>query len=108
MPEPTPFRFRGDLDIETAPYVMEQVFRHAQRHPGPSLVFDCQELHFLDSTGLSALERFERVTGRQVILRNLPPACRRVLEITHLDQMFVIEDGDGLVDLADGYEMRGD
>jgi anti-anti-sigma factor len=108
MREPTPFRFQGDLDIETAPYVMEQVFRHAQRHPGHSLTFDCQNLHFLDSTGLSALERFERVTGRRVILRNLPPACRRVLEITHLDQMFVIEDGDAPVDLAEGNDARGD
>ena len=57
-------------------------------------MLDCTNMHFIDSTGLSALEAVMRKTGCTVVMENVQPTCRRVLEITHLDQVFEVVDDD--------------
>jgi anti-anti-sigma factor len=49
-------------------------------------------MHFIDSTGLSALEAVMRTTGCAIVLEHVQSTCRRVLEITHLDQVFEVVD----------------
>ncbi len=90
----TDYRLEGDLDLQTAPGMIEALVDHAATLGSESpehLVLDCERLHFIDSTGLSALEAVQRKTGRRIVLRNLAPMCRRVFEITQLDRLFLIE-----------------
>jgi anti-sigma B factor antagonist len=86
------FRLAGDIDLRTAPELLERLVAHAESDPqGSELVLDCDRMHFIDSTGLSVLVAVQKKTGRTIVLRNVQPPCRRILEITHLDEVFVVE-----------------
>ena len=81
----------GELDIATVPGLRTVATEELERNGCDSLVFDLSELSFLDSTGIgcwveirsSATER-----GKQMTIRNVPPAVRRVLEIGGLLALF--------------------
>lgn len=58
---------------------------------------DCSALSYIDSTGLSALvailKKVKAYSGK-VTLKNLLPNVFKVIKITNLDKLFIIE-GDG-------------
>jgi anti-sigma B factor antagonist len=86
------FRLAGDIDLRTAPELLERLVAHVEADGRSSeLVLDCERMHFIDSTGLSVLVAVQKKTGRSVVLRNVQPPCRRILEITHLDEIFIVE-----------------
>jgi anti-anti-sigma factor len=67
------------------------------------LVIDCSALTFIDSTGLSVLEAASKKTGKRLVLVALPDQCRRVFEITGLDQVFeLVDDADSA--RSEGFE----
>jgi anti-sigma B factor antagonist len=87
------FHLSGDIDLASAPRILEEIVAYARTDGGDDrLVIDCSALTFIDSTGLSALEAASKKTGRQLVLVDLPDQCRRVFEITGLDQIFQISD----------------
>ena len=52
-----PLRLRGDLDLAAAPFFTDAVASYRLRHPGRHVVIDTSELHFIDVSGLRALQR---------------------------------------------------
>lgn len=88
-------RMVGELDIATAPLLRETVMKLLQ----PSLsigvvILDLSETTFVDSTGLGVLaasrQRVER-EGGALVLRAPRPNTAKVLAVTGLDRVFVIE-----------------
>ncbi|MCC8015463.1 MAG: STAS domain-containing protein [Eubacterium sp.] len=62
-----------------------------------NVIIDCKNLSYIDSTGLSALvamlKKVKAYSG-DVTLKNLLPNVYKVIKITNLDKLFIIE-GDG-------------
>ena len=83
-------RLIGELDMATAPALQ----RHLERG-SPVSVLDLREVTFIDSTGLSVLVRAnrERQRGESLILRSPTDLVCRVLEITGLLDVFLIDRG---------------
>jgi anti-anti-sigma factor len=85
-------KLAGEIDLATAPPLLEELVAFAQRSSDDRLVIDCSDLEFIDSTGLSALTAARKKTGKTIVLQGLSAQCRRVFEITGLDQVFELVD----------------
>lgn len=75
---------RGELDLATAPRL-----ERALEGLGGDVTIDCQDLGFIDSTGLNVLARtHNRLTAehRRLLIEGLSDQCRRVFEVSGLDQ----------------------
>ena len=90
---------RGEVDVATAPLLRDELHRLLDPdhplEPGPPsrLVLDLSEMSFIDSVGLGVLIgvlKRARESGRELELRNLQPAARKVFEITGLHEVFTI------------------
>jgi anti-sigma B factor antagonist len=82
----------GDLDVESASALLE-VGLPVIDEVG-ELVLELSELTFLDSSGLAVLVRLhKRLVDKdaELVLRAPPLSARRILEITNLDEVFVVE-----------------
>jgi anti-anti-sigma factor len=84
----------GELDIATAPAVLQCLDGHRGSHRGPVLV-DLRGLSFLDSSGLRVLiaaDSYARSDGwdlRILLLESSP--IRRALEVSGLERMLPVE-----------------
>ena len=97
----TPIRFdvdevivdvRGELDVATAPS-LQDVLDHLMAEGVRRIVVDLAETSFVDSTGLGALltaHRRMHAHHGELVLSNLRPAARRLLELTALDRVFTV------------------
>lgn len=94
----------GTLEITLAGALNEgtvAAFREAleqqQAETFTRLVFDCRELTFLSSAGLSALvvifQRRKRA-GQELVFRRVQPMVRKIFRLTKLDQHLTIIDSD--------------
>lgn len=88
---------RGEVDLVSADQlrrVLDEALQDSAR-----VTLDLTELTFIDSSGLSALveaHRKARDAGGTFTLRHPTPMLRRLLDITRLDTLLVIEpDGQG-------------
>lgn len=83
----------GEVDMATAPELTEAVTEVLQGFPR-RLVFDLTEVTFLDSSGIKVLLYARRGLPERcpVVLRRPQPAVLRVLEITGVGDLFLIED----------------
>jgi anti-sigma B factor antagonist len=81
---------KGELDVASAPMLREHVVRLISEGR-TSLVFDCDGLAFVDSTGLGVLigarARCLAANG-SVSLTGVRPALRRLLSVTGIDGLF--------------------
>ncbi|MFD0854542.1 STAS domain-containing protein [Actinomadura adrarensis] len=88
-------RLRGELDLNTAPTLNEQVDDLVARRSPPRIALEMSEVTFCDSSGLNTLVRLWRRTtakdGRLVLLRP-PDLVVRTLEITGLDRYLPMSD----------------
>ena len=87
--------FRGELDLASTPEIQGRLLAILGQDIG-ALTLDLGALTFLDSSGISALNRVRVEADEQGVsfaLRAVPHQTRRVLEVT------------GMTDL---FEMRGD
>ncbi|HEY3941554.1 MAG TPA: STAS domain-containing protein [Acidimicrobiales bacterium] len=85
----------GEIDVATAPRVQAAILAQLDGRP-VDVVVDLSAVSFLDSSGISALIRARRRVGEvggTLRLRNPQPKVRRVLQITGVEQAFVIETG---------------
>lgn len=75
---------RGELDLLTAPLLAAAVERVIASDV-PKVVLDCEELTYLDSTGIAVLIRaWDGMKGRAtapVVVTNLSESVRRVLDV---------------------------
>ena len=76
----------GELDIATAPGLMERLLKVAKAHP-ERLVLDLGSLVFVDVAGARALDATHHLLEAvcPVILRQPRPSVRKVFELTGLD-----------------------
>lgn len=84
----------GDVDLESSPTV-RTVLLTALRHSAGPLFVDLTNVSFLDSSGLSALVaayRRANAFDRDVLLVAPSPPVRRLLTISGLDRLFVLQD----------------
>jgi len=88
----TVVRAAGELDVNTAPELREQLARLIAED-ARQIVIDLTEVSFVDSTALSvlvsALKRLRQADG-DLELASPNPSVRRVFEITGLTRLFTI------------------
>ncbi len=87
------FALCGELDINSIPVFKREV-EAAIKDQKKSLIFDCSELKYIDSTGLgvmvSVLKKV-REYGGAIHMRTLKPYLYKIFEITGLINAFKIE-----------------
>ena len=93
MSAPRPFESRidpdgvvhlsGELDMAIADSFCHGLISSLD---GQRPVLDLSDLTFLDSSGIRAILQVARVSGQAVVLRNLRPNIRRVLEATGVNE----------------------
>lgn len=93
--QPHVIHLTGDIDMETAPVLLDAVHRVLAAGPdAPDVVVDMAELTFMDSVGLSTMVMASHdvaALGKRLTLRNVPERTERLLEMTKLDEVFPIE-----------------
>ena len=85
-------RVRGEVDIESAA-TLERALHSAESAQPRQILLDLAALEFIDSTGISVLVRARQRASCQncsVVLANLPPQVRRVLEVSGVASQFTI------------------
>lgn len=85
-------RMRGELDVAGAPELRSVLYPVLE--DGRSVVVDCSELQFLDSTGLGVLiggHKRAREHGQELRLRGATGSVAKVLAITGLDEILPID-----------------
>lgn len=84
----------GEVDIYTSPK-MKEVLTDSLKEKDVDILMDCDELEYVDSTGLgvliSVLKRV-RESGNDIIIVNLKPNIRKLFDITGLDKVFIIKE----------------
>ena len=94
-PEAMVVAVRGEVDISTVPRLNELLAEALDK--SSTVVVDLTNLDFLDSSGIAALVRAQERASTELaalVLRSPNRAVRRVLSISGVDQVMVI-DGDG-------------
>jgi anti-sigma B factor antagonist len=84
-------RLNGELDASSAPTVRDAVVRLISEGCS-NLVFDCEQLAFIDSTGLGVLvgARARGVAANgSVALSGVKPGLQRLLTVTGIDGLFL-------------------
>jgi anti-sigma B factor antagonist len=84
----------GEIDMANAETLLQELIAAAAEAHSPALV-DLSAVTFLDSSGVNALiEAHRRLEGTDVclVLIHPSPPCRRVFEMTGIDQLFEIVD----------------
>ena len=86
-------RASGEIDANTAPQLRTFLATMEASTDG-DVVLDVEEVRLVDSAGLGALVgAYKRVkqSGSQLVLRRPNAVVQRVLRVSGLDQVFVIE-----------------
>jgi anti-anti-sigma factor len=73
----------GELDMAIADSFCQGLLSSLN---GQRPVLDLSELTFLDSSGIRAILQVARVSGQAVVLRNLRPNIRRLLEVSGVNE----------------------
>jgi anti-sigma B factor antagonist len=83
----------GELDCASAPGLWAQLTELIAKRP-QRLVLDLANVVFMDCAGITPIARARRALppGRPVILRSPARQARRLLRITHMDQLCLIQD----------------
>jgi anti-anti-sigma factor len=79
--------WEGEVDLEQVAVLRQEI----DRLPVADVRLDLGRVSFIDSCGLGLLVQLRnrvRANGRRVVLLNVPPQVRRVMEITGLDRVF--------------------
>lgn len=86
-------KLNGEIDIYNAPELKERLLELIEKRQG-SIIIDCEDLKYIDSTGLGALisvlKRVKEYDGNIEIV-NLKPYINKIFTITGLDKVFIIE-----------------
>lgn len=103
----TVVQLRGEIDTYTALQLRDRLadlIDNGHRE----IVLDLAQIDFLDSTGIWTIVRaHKRLTshGGRLVLRSVSPSLRRLLDVTGVPELVIIEDP--AVDWTDGGTGRG-
>jgi stage II sporulation protein AA (anti-sigma F factor antagonist) len=96
----------GDVDLSNAAKIGSAVIGAVV--PGVDLVVDCRAMTFLESRGIAMMVQVHETAqrlGSRVIWLDLPPEQRRLLEITALEDVLLLDtskpDAASLTNMAD-------
>jgi anti-anti-sigma factor len=84
----------GELDITTAPVLEREVNRCAVDGT-EEIVIDLRDVAFIDSSGLRSLVVAKRMCDRRHVklsLRDPSAHARRILDLTGLNRLFVVDE----------------
>jgi anti-anti-sigma factor len=87
-------RIRGDLDLQVAQQVADELTRVESSGPDP-LVLDLSSLSFMDSSGMGVIAAAHAravEAGRRFLIVDPPPGVRRAFEMSGLDEVITIVD----------------
>lgn len=87
-------KLHGDLDINTSPELKKGVLDIYRKEAKP-LVFDLENLKYLDSTGLGAfisIHKNARELDHSISFVKVKPNIKKLFTITELDKIFSLED----------------
>lgn len=83
----------GEIDVFNSEEVKNELLKMTDEKE-KNISIDCKDLSYIDSTGLSVLvallKRAKAYSG-DVSLKNLLPNVYKVIKITNLDKLFIIE-----------------
>ena len=80
----------GDLDIDSVATFRAHL---AAAHDADGLLFDLQNLRYLDSSGINALVNVHQAlapSGRRIALVGPSPNVRRILSVLHLEDLMPV------------------
>lgn len=82
---------RGEIDVATAPQLRELLHDLVQGG-AKEIVLDCQELGFLDSSGIGLLVATRKRLGDdgQLVIDSPPSHVRKVLELTGVTEELLL------------------
>ncbi|MGH3628292.1 MAG: STAS domain-containing protein [Sciscionella sp.] len=83
----------GDVDLNTAPTLAHQMAHVAERCP-ERLVLDLTDVGIFDARGVAVLVSIRQLLPDHcsIVLRRPRPLVRKVLEVTEMDRVCIIED----------------
>ena len=76
----------GELDMATTSTLRKVL----EDMPGP-VILECTNLEFIDSSGLAVIVAAHRARNGELMLRNLRPFARELLDITGLASLLGVE-----------------
>ncbi|WP_051852554.1 STAS domain-containing protein [Streptomyces aureocirculatus] len=88
------WRLKGELDLEGVPLLTETAGSGLETG-GRTVVLDCQDITFCDSSGLNALLRLREqasLSGARLVLARPSENVLHLLRLTHTDSVFDIVD----------------
>jgi anti-anti-sigma factor len=86
----------GEVDLDTAPTVRDEILRHL--HAGVSVHLDLGDVTFMDSSGLHVLlatNRRASLVGAELQLVRVSPRVQRLLELTGSEAVLQQASDDG-------------
>ena len=88
-------KFTGEIDIYNSASI-KTVLARLMEEQIADVHIDCDELEYIDSTGLGALVgalKNIKSHNKEMCLKNVKPNILKLFHITNLDKVFVIEEG---------------
>ena len=85
----------GDIDAEQRKTLKSELEEKVQRYKPETVVIDCEQLDYIDSTGLGVLVsslKSVKDYGGTIRIVKLKPFLLKVFRITGLDQIFELEE----------------
>lgn len=96
VPEHARMVVSGDIDLTTVDALTAASGQVLGQRPG-RIVLDLSGTYLCDAAGLGALARIHldcRHAGCELVLTNVAPAVREVIDIVGMDRLLRIEDGE--------------
>lgn len=86
-------RLEGEADVYTVNNLKERLHKLLEKQIA-DIEMDCDSLQYIDSTGLGTLIGIRgklSTENKKLILINLQPNVRKLLKITGLDKIFIVQ-----------------
>ncbi|MCR1899987.1 STAS domain-containing protein [Irregularibacter muris] len=87
-------QLEGEIDVYTVNNLKDKINQLLDQHMA-DILMDCTTLKYIDSTGLGSLIgiRGRMIENNKVlVLTNVQPNVRKLLKITGLDKIFIVEE----------------
>jgi anti-anti-sigma factor len=85
-------RVNGEVDLNNSPHLRTSLLDQVARHSPRRLVMNLAKVSYMDSSGIAVLVELLRRVGKggKVILTDLQPRVKGLLEIARLTTIFII------------------
>ena len=86
----------GEIDMSTAPQLLDAVACTAETHDRHNIVVDLQDVSFIDSVGLNTLVRADRCVrtfNAHLVVSNPSKLIQHMFEVTGLDAQLDVRSG---------------